>query len=189
MIPDINSGGGLAAIGGFAYAAGGNEANIAPGLETDPQPEDPEFLVAGAIRWSWRSSRAISTRPLSIPDGACARRRWALRSLAVHPVIKDGTIGVAKVGWLGIVKTSPNIAAAHWFLNQYLDFAYQLSFSVNNGVVPVNKLAITKMGEDAVFAEMLQLDPKDIAKELRLDYSKANLSEWSDQWNRIVVRQ
>jgi putative spermidine/putrescine transport system substrate-binding protein len=188
MIPDINSGGGLAAVGGFAYAAGGDETNISPGLE----------LIRGlkALKFWSQGDQVVLAFQSGDILAAVAHSGWCLRArktgspvTTVHPFIKDGTVGVAKIGWLGIVKTSPNIAAAHWFLNEYLDASYQLAFSTTDGVVPVNRLAIAKMGEDPVVAEMLQLDPKAIAQELRIDYSKADLSVWNDQWNRIVVRQ
>lgn len=188
IIPDITSGGGLAAIGGFAAAAGGSEADIKPGLELINSLKTQKF-------WSQGDQVVLGFKSGDI-YAAAVHAGWCLRAkkvgapvMSVHPQIKPGVVGVAKDGWLGIMKSSSNVEAAHWFINEYLDAGYQLTFAVSGGVVPVNQKAIDKMGEDPVFAEMLQLKAADIEKELRIDYTKANLSEWNDLWGRTVARR
>src|SRR5260370_264197 len=47
MIPDISSGGGLEAVGAFALTAGGNEANIDPGLQLIRSIPDLRLWKAG----------------------------------------------------------------------------------------------------------------------------------------------
>lgn len=188
IIPDISSGGGLAAVGAFAAAAGGDEVNIKPGLELIKTLNTQKF-------WSQGDQVVLGLKSGDI-YAAVVHAGWCLRAkkvgatvLSVHPEVKPGVVGVAKEGWLGIMKSSSNLEAAHWFINEYADAGYQLTFAIVNGVVPVNRLAIKKMGEDPVFAEMLQLEPETIAKELRIDYSKVNLSDWNDLWSRTVARQ
>jgi hypothetical protein len=56
-------------------------------------------------------------------------------------------------------------------------------------VVPVNKKALSQLESDPVLAEMLQLDPKAIANHVRIDYTKVDISDWIDQWNRSVSGQ
>ncbi len=187
MIPDINSGGGLAGFGGFVHAAGGDEVDIKPGLALIKS-------IAGVKFWSQGDQVVIAFQAGDI-YAAAAHAGWCQRAnsdrvkvASVHPVIKDGVVGVSKDGWLGILSTSPNIAAAHWFLNAYIDADFQLAFAISTGVVPVNHVAMAKMGEDPVLARMLELDPKAIANELRIDYSKVNISDWNEQWNRMIAQ-
>ena len=54
--------------------------------------------------------------------------------------------------------------------------------------MPINKKAIARMSEDPVVAEMLELDESRISKQLRIDYSKVTISDWTDQWNRMVSK-
>lgn len=187
MIPDINSGGGLAAFGGFAIAAGGSESNFMPGVNVIKS-------IKGVKFWSQGDQVTLAFQSGDI-YAAAAHAGWCLRTKnagvpvqSVHPYIKPGVVGVAKQGWVGIVATSKNIEAAHWFLNQYLESNYQLTFAIDEGVVPVNRLAIAKMGENPTFAQMLQLTPELISHELRIDYSKANISDWIDAWNRMIAQ-
>ncbi len=187
MIPDINSGGGLAAFGGFAIAAGGSEANFMPGVEVIKSIKGVKFWTQGdQVTLAFQSGDIYA---------AAAHAGWCLRTKnagvpvqSVHPVIKPGVVGVAKQGWLGIIATSKNIAASHWFIDQYLEAETQLAVALDEGVVPVNRLAIAKLGEDATLAQMLQLTPELISHELRIDYSKANISDWIDAWNRMISR-
>ncbi len=187
MIPDINSGGGLAGFGAIAYAAGGDEKNVAPGVELIKSLKTLKFWAQGdQVVLSFQSGDIVA---------AVAHTGWCLRTFkqgqpvaAVHPTINAKTTGVSKDGWLGVIKGTPNEAAATWFLNQYVDADYQLTFSIVGGVVPVNTKAIERMGEDPVFAKMMQLKPDQMAHQLHIDYTKVNIPDWVDQWNRMVVK-
>jgi hypothetical protein len=108
--------------------------------------------------------------------------------MTAHPVIDDEHTGVHKYGWLVIMKSSEVPDAANWFLNAYQDIDYQLDYAKVSGVVPVNREAIVKLKDDPVLAEMLQLDPDEIARQLRIDYGKADITDWIDQWNRSVTQ-
>ena len=67
MIPDISSGGGIEAVGAFALTAGGDEANIQPGLNL-------------GAKSSPNSSRAISGLPWPMGAGLSERLKPASRS-------------------------------------------------------------------------------------------------------------
>ena len=73
-------------------------------------------------------------------------------------------------------------------INEYLDAGFQYQFAVDSGVVPINKKAQARLAEDPLLSELLELDPDMINKELRLDYSKVNVSDWTDQWSRSVAK-
>ncbi len=183
--PDINSGGGLSNFAGVVYAAGGDVNNIKPGLELINKMKILKFWSRGGETLAQFQSGDIYAAVSN--GGWCLRTKKAGVNVAsVHPYINDQYTGVAKVGWLGIMKNSKNVDAAHWYINEYLDEEFQLLFAKKSGIIPLNKGAIARMGEDPVIAEILVLDPAEIAKELRIDYSKVNISDWTDQWNRMV---
>jgi putative spermidine/putrescine transport system substrate-binding protein len=187
MIPDINSGGGLSAFGGMAHAAGGGEVKFQPAL-------DLVKSMKGAKFWTQGDQLTIAFQNGDIYAGM-AHAGWCLRTknvgvpvASVFPKIQGDTAGVAKEGWLGILKGTKNVAAAHWLLNAYVEANYQLAFAVKDGVVPVNRKAIAEMGKDPTFATMLQLDPALIAHEMRVDYTKVVVSDWTDGWNRMIAQ-
>lgn len=186
--PDINSGGGLANLGAIVHAAGGDENNIKPGLEMINAMKVLKF-------WS-RGGETLAQFQSGDIYAAVANAGWCLRTkkagvnvTSVHPIVSESIVGVAKVGWLGIMKSSKNAEAAHWFINEYLDEDFQLLFAKKSGITPINSKAIARMGEDEVIEEMLELEPAVIAKQQRIDYSKFKISDWTDQWNRMVSQQ
>jgi|TARA_B110000967_G_C18870215_1_gene554980 putative spermidine/putrescine transport system substrate-binding protein len=187
-IPDITSGGGMANFGGIAHAAGGDETNIKPGLDLIKQLNALKFWSRGGeVVTQFQSGDVYAS---IVHAGWCVRARNAGVNVAtVHPVIGDKAVGVHKYGWLAIMKSSENVKAANWFLNEYNDADFQLEYARKSGVVPVNALALKALSSDPVSAEMLQLNPADIARQLRVDYSKVDKSVWMDQWNRSVSGQ
>ncbi|MCG8358873.1 MAG: extracellular solute-binding protein [Kiloniellales bacterium] len=187
--PDINSGGGLANFTAVNIAAGGDKDNVMPGLELINKMQVLKFWSRGGETLSQFQSGDIVA---AISNGGwCLRTRKAGVNVdSVHPDLGNGNVGVAKVGWLGIMKSSEdkNVDAAHWFINEYLEEDFQLLFATKSGIIPINKGAIERMHEDEVIRDILVLDQAKIANELRFDYAGVNLSDWTDQWNRMVAR-
>lgn len=186
--PDITSGGGLANFGAIAHAAGGDEQNVAPGLDLIKRMNALKFWSRGGEVVTQLQSGDVYAAV--VHSGWCVRARNAgANVMTAHPKIGNKAVGVHKYGWLVIMKSSENVKAANWFLNAYNDADFQLEYARKSGVVPVNKNAIRSLKSDPVLAEMLQLDPADIKKQLRVDYSKADISDWTDKWNRSVSGQ
>ena len=187
-IPDITSGGGLANFGAIAHAAGGDEQNVKPGLDLIKNLNALKFWSRGGEVVTQLQSGDVYASV--VHAGWCVRARNAgVNVMTVHPKIGEKAVGVHKYGWLVIMKSSKNVKAANWFLNAYNDAEFQLQYAKKSGVVPVNSKAIESLKTDPVLAEMLQLDTSDIAKQLRVDYSKVDISDWNDQWNRSVSNQ
>ena len=187
-IPDITSGGGLANFGAIAHAAGGNEQNVDPGLDLIKRLNALKFWSRGGEVVTQLQSGDVYAAV--VHAGWCVRARNAgVNVMTVHPTIGNKAVGVHKYGWLVIMKSSENVKAANWFLNEYNNADFQLEYARKSGVVPVNSKAIESLRSDPVLAEMLQLDSADISKQLRIDYSKADISEWTDKWNRSVSGQ
>lgn len=187
-IPDITSGGGLANFGAIVHAAGGDETNVQPGLELINQLKALKFWSRGGeVVTQFQSGDVYAA---IIHGGWCVRARNAGAPVqTVHPVIDSEHVGVHKYGWLVIMKSSEVPEAAAWFINAYQDPEYQNEYARKSGVVPTNKKAIAQLKDDPVLVEMLELDPDKIAMQLKIDYSKADISEWTDQWNRSVTSQ
>lgn len=187
-IPDITSGGGLANFGAIAIAAGGDEKNVKPGLDLIKSLNALKFWSRGGEVVTQFGSGDIYAAV--VHSGWCVRARNAGNNVTtVHPVFKDGRVGVHKAGWLVIMKSSENAKAASWFINEYNDTDFQLVYARKSGVVPVNTKSLSQLGSDPVLAEMLQLDPEVIANQVRIDYTRVNISDWIDQWNRSVTGQ
>ena len=187
--PDINSGGGLANFTAINIAAGGDRDNVKPGLELINDMQVLKFWSRGGETLAQFQSGDIVAAVSN--GGWCLRTRKAGVNVdAVHPDLGNGNVGVAKVGWLGIMASAEdkNVEAAHWFINEYLEEDFQLLFATKSGIIPINKGAIKRMADDEVVRDILVLDEAKIANELRFDYSGVNLSNWTDQWNRMVAQ-
>lgn len=190
MIPDITSGGGLANFGGIVHAAGGDEGNVRPGLDLIDRLDIRKFWSRGGQTVTEYQSGDIYA---SISHaGWCQRAGMAgVPVAAVHPRIDDAHTGVHKYGWMGIMKSTTDpktIEAAHWFLNQYLDGDYQYYFATQSGVAPVNRKGLERMAQDPMVSKFVTTDPEKLGKFLRIDYTKVDISEWMDQWNRAIAR-
>ena len=185
MIPDISSGGGIEAVGAFALTAGGNEGNIAPGLELIKELPGVRFWKAGGEVVTQFKSGDIWV--------AVAHAGWALRAaragvpIATVPARLGARQGMIKEGYIGVVKGTRNQEAAEFFINTYLSAEAQEKFALKVGVVPVVQAARGKMAEDPMLRDLVILDPAKIGNMARLDPAKIDLSKWNDEWNRSVA--
>jgi spermidine/putrescine-binding protein len=185
MIPDIASGGGIEAVGAFALTAGGNEANIGPGLKLINELPGVRFWKAGGEVVTQFKSGDIWV--------AVAHAGWALRTaragvpVATVPAKIGAKQGMVKEGYVGVIKGTPNQEAAEFFINTYLSPEAQEKFAMKTGVVPVVQAARGKMGEDPTLRELVVLDPARIGNMVRLDAAKIDLGKWNDEWNRTVA--
>ncbi|HVO87486.1 MAG TPA: extracellular solute-binding protein [Casimicrobiaceae bacterium] len=186
MIPDISSGGGIEAVGAFALTAGGDEKNIAPGLKLISELPNPRFWKAGGEVVTQFKSGDIWV--------AVAHAGWAVRTanagvpVATVPARMGNHVGMIKEGYIGLIKGSKNQELAEFFINTYLSPEAQYEFSQKVAAVPVNPQARAKMGNSEVIRNLVVLDQAAIDKMAKLDPSKINLSQWNEQWNRMVAR-
>jgi putative spermidine/putrescine transport system substrate-binding protein len=186
-IPDIASGGGLSNFSAISYAEGGDLTNLKPALDLITSIKGLKF---------WRQAEQAVTQFQTgdiyvavIHAGWCAYMKKAnLPVSVVHPVINSSTKGVLKQGWIGVVSGSKNAKAAETYINQFLNEDFQFEFAKVNGLVAVNRRAQARMAQDPILKEMLILDAAQMSKMLQVDYSKASISDWTDQWNRRIAR-
>ncbi|MBI3370892.1 MAG: extracellular solute-binding protein [Betaproteobacteria bacterium] len=186
MIPDISSGGGIEAVGAFALTAGGNEQNIDAGLKLIREIPNLRYWKAGGEVVTQFKSGDIWV--------AVAHAGWAVRTayagvpVATVPARIGGRRGMIKEGYIGVIKGSPNQAAAEFFINTYLSTLAQYEFAVKTGVVPVNAEARAKLDGVPVIKDLVVLDPGRIGNMVKLDPAKIDLSKWNEQWNRMISR-
>ena len=186
MIPDISSGGGIEALGAFAFAAGGNEQNIAPGLKLISEIPGVRF---------WKTGGEVVTQ-LKSGDVwvAVAHGGWAVR--AANAGIPVATVlpkigskrGTMKEGYVGVIRGSRHQDAAEFFINAYLDNEVQFQLAQKLGTVPTNPDARARLVGLPVIKDLIELDSTRIGNMLRLDPAKIDLTSWLDQWNKSVAR-
>jgi len=189
MIPDIASGGGLANFAGVVYAAGGDVNNVAPAFDILNKIEGLKFWKAGG--------QVVTGFNTGDIYAAVAHTGWCLRSargankeiLSAFPKIGDSHEGVAKYGYLGVVKGSPAVKAAMMYINGALDVDYQVAFASHSGVVPVIPAAVERLAQEAPeFMALSRMKPEEIDRLLVVDYAGVDVSTWYDQWNRKVAQ-
>ena len=187
QIPDIVSGGGLSAVAGFALANGGGIDNPSPGIKAIAKLKALKFWKRGAEALTQLKSGDIYAAV--IHAGWCVRAVNAgMPVAAAHPVLNSQYTGLVKQGLWGIIKGSKNAKAAHAYINLFLDTDFQRTFAKNRGVVPENLESVKDLASDATLKKIMILDPAQIARMYRPDFSTANISAWMDEWNRTVAR-
>jgi putative spermidine/putrescine transport system substrate-binding protein len=190
MIPELTSGAGFANFGGLVYAAGGDENNIQPGFELIKELDINKF-------WT-RGGQAVTEFQTGDIYAALMHCGWCLRTkragapvAAVAAKLNDQYTGVHKTGRIGLMKSTKDpkvIEAAHWWINEYLSAEFQYLFATRQAVVPVNKLALKKIGEEPELSQFIVTDPEKIRKFLVLDYQKVDVPKWIDTWNRWISK-
>jgi hypothetical protein len=59
--------------------------------------------------------------------------------------------------------------------------------TVKTGTVPVVPAARARLSEVPVVRDQMILDPARIALMTTIDYTKVDLADWNDRWNRIIA--
>lgn len=185
--PDLNYGGVVNALIGFANEfGGGDETNLDPGFEAVKRL-NARSLYKSSVELStqfksgdiwvavWHAGWAVRMRRAGLPLGT------------TYPKIKNKT-GMIQLGWAGIIRGTPQQAAAEAFINRYLDVAVQEDLAIANGVVPINKAAAAKLSSDPLLKELMLLTPEEVANAYYADWSKVSMSGLSDKWNRMITR-
>jgi putative spermidine/putrescine transport system substrate-binding protein len=182
--PDISYG--PYAIIGLATENGGDELNIDPGLKR---------LQEAGIGYYYKSSVELSTKFASGDVWAAPwHAGWAVRvkrtnvPLAMSfPKVKDRQ-GIIASGMVGIVKGNEVQKAAEFWVNRYLSPEVQEKLGRANGIAPINTAALSAMRSDPFLAELMLLTPEDIGKAYAINWSKIDLSQVIDKWNRAMAR-
>lgn len=184
-IPDITSGAGLQTVAAIAYAAGGDIENVAPGLKLIKDINPFTFWKRGSANVTHMETGDIYAA--IVHAGWCVRMKNAGLNVSMsHPKIDDKHTGTSSITLMIVLKGTKNPKAATAYLNEFLSEEFQFQLAKKTGVVPVNKSAIERMKKEPLLQEMMVLDQSDRDRMLTFDFSKINVSEWTDSWSRIV---
>jgi len=186
-VPDISGNLGLFVVLGFALDFGGDENNVTPGIEAmkglnatqffTGNPAAQTALVAGDI---WANFMGASW---------AVRLRRAGHAWARFAALKVGDkVGIWERGYIGLAKGTPNIEAAHYFVNRYISAEVQRELSLRLGSVAVNKDALKELDKDPLLHEVLLLAPEQIDRMRMVDFDTIDIGKWREEWNRIMLQ-
>lgn len=184
--PEPANGAHWSTVTALAYAGGGSEANMAPAIRlvNEIQPavfysSSPDLATkfgSGAV-WiaPWQSGWGLRLRKSGHPVDV-AYPRIGDRQGALWPIAQ------------GVVKGSPNVAAAHDVINEFLSFEVQHGHGVATGSLPVNSQAREKLAEDPDMKSMLLLTDAQIDNAFRINWNNFDQKQWRDMWSREINR-
>lgn len=171
---------------GLAYDQGGSESNMRPALDFINSMKPSYFYAASTDLALKFGSDDILIAPWQTSWGV--RLRKSGKNIAVtYPKIGSHTGGLLPTP-SGIVKGTPNSAAAHMFINEFLSAEAQLGHGLSTGSVPITQQARKKMAEDPILASMLLLTDEQVDNAFRVNWNTLNETAWRQLWNRELKR-
>ena len=190
-MPDISVNTVLTSIAGFAAEKGGDEHNIDPGLELIKELDVFAYWTSGTQITQMMKSGDVVV--------AIAHAGWGVRLHdagvpvgMVHPMVND-KVGLASLGYAGVVKGTKNKAAAEFYINELISEGMQEILHTKNGIVPTNsKVQVKYSGSpklDSSGVPFLMLAPEQIANLYYMDMSAFDMKDWTRKWNRTVASQ
>ncbi len=183
--PDITAGPGLSNVAMVAYAAGGGIDDIKPGLDLIKQIDPFTYWKRGSANVTHLETGDIYAAV--VHAGWCVRMKNAgLNVSMAYPKITDDHTGAATYTLMIVVNGSAVPEAATAYLNEYIGEEFQFQLAKKTGVVPVNRNAIARMQKEPLLQEMMILDPAEMERILTFDFSRIDISDWTDQWSRTV---
>jgi putative spermidine/putrescine transport system substrate-binding protein len=184
--PEPANGAHWSTVTALAYAGGGSEANMAPAIKVVNEIKPGLFYSSSPDLATKFGSGAVWIAPW--------QSGWGLRlHKAGHPVqIAYPMIGDRKGAlWpiaQGVIKGSPNVAAAHEFINEFLSVETQYGHGTSTGSLPVNSAARAKLAEDPDMRSMLLLADAQLENAFRINWNDFDQKQWRDTWSREIVR-
>lgn len=184
--PEPANGAHWSTVTALAYAGGGSESNMAPAIRLVNEIKPAIFYASSPDLATKFASGAVWIAPW--------QSGWGLRlRKAGHPI----SVAYPKIGdhqgalWAiaqGVIKGSPNVAAAHSFINEFLSFETQYGHGQSTGSLPVNGQARAKLAEDPEMRSMLLLTDAQIDNAFRIDWNAFDQKRWREMWSREITR-
>lgn len=171
---------------GLARDLGGDEKNLRPALDFVNELK-PSFYYSASTDLALKfGSDDILIAPWQTSWGV--RLRKSGKNVAVtYPRIGDHTGGLLPTP-SGIIKGTPNSAAAHMFINEFLSTEAQVGHGLATGSVPITSEARKRMTEDPVLASMLLLTDEQVENAYRIDWNSLDELAWRQIWSRELTR-
>ncbi|MGQ0664393.1 MAG: ABC transporter substrate-binding protein [Pseudomonadota bacterium] len=187
-ILDVGITGAIHMIAGMAVEQGSRPEDYVTGLKMLSQVKAYKFWQVGAQVMTGFTSGDVWAATMHAGFAIQGARDNMPLEMA-HPRV-GRYVGILNEGWLGIVAgTNPKVAeAAEAFINAYVSAEAQEGLARRRGIVPVNKVALGKLGDDPILKRMLILGEADVPKMLRTDLSKIDRADFVAKWNRAVAK-
>lgn len=186
-VPDISGNLGLFVVYGFAFAAGGDENNVKPGIEAMKKLEATQFFTGNPAAQTALVSGDIWANFMGASWAVRLRRAGYPWAKFAHLQVGNN-VGLRERGYVGLAKGSRNVEAAHYFVNRYISADIQEELSKRLGSVAVNKEALQALDKDPLLKEIMLLSPKENANMRDVDFDKIDVDKWREEWNAIMVR-
>jgi putative spermidine/putrescine transport system substrate-binding protein len=171
----------------LATLGGGNEQNLEPGFKK---------LAELRPAYYYKASPDLSTKfTLGEIWAAPWHAGWVLRIKRTgfpiahaDPRVGDRH-GILGEELMGILKGTKVREAAEFYINQALDPGTQIEFAKKVGVIPTNRKALARMGDDPDLREFMWR-PADQQNVFRMNWQvvEPRMPSIVDQWNRTVTR-
>ena len=114
----------------------------------------------------------------------CSQLCSKLPVWAAFITLLNGKTGLLKEGWMTRIKGGKHPDAQEFVINEYLGLANQVAIS-KGGLLPSNLDALKVMAGDAGLGYM-RLTPELIAGMYAVDYSKVDVHQYVQKWNRTI---
>jgi len=184
--PDINHTQHWNAVAGLAYEAGASEADLFKAIPLINKIKPAYFFSASTDIATKLASGEIWAAPLHAGFVVRLRRtnvplsvtypRFGEKRGSLWPVLHH------------IVRGTQNEALSARFLDAYLDPEVQFAHAKATGVLPVNRSALKRLGEDPENKSVLMFKDEELDNLFVIDFSKVKLADWRSAWNRDVKR-
>lgn len=186
-LPDISHVESTSLIAALARERGGDEGNIDPALSAIRQlnvafffrssPELAAKVTSGDIWVSWlHAGWAVRLRRAGVPIGMS------------FPQIGKDHKGALFLGMYGVPKGGKARPAAEFWINQYLDTDVAAEIHRRLGIGPALGGELPKLAADPELKQVMLLSRTEIGKMYQIDFSKINMREWTEKWNRTIGR-
>jgi putative spermidine/putrescine transport system substrate-binding protein len=184
--PDINHTQHWNAVAGLAYEQGASEAELVKAIPQINKIKPAYFYSASTDLATKMASGEIWAAPWHAGFVVRLRRNKVPLDIAYTPFgAKKGALWPVLHH---IVRGTQNEALAQKFLDAYLDPDVQLAHASATGVLPINRAALKKLGEDPENKGVLLLKDEELDNLYVVDFTKVKLPEWRTAWNRDIKR-
>jgi putative spermidine/putrescine transport system substrate-binding protein len=181
--PDIGNTAHWNAVVGLAYEGGGNEANLAPALESVNDLRPAYFYSVSTDLATQFGSGEIWAAPWQVGWAVRLKRAGVPISMAYTDL---GTHrGAMNLNTIGIVKGSSN-SACYAFVDAYLSPEAQAAHCNATGSLPLNATARAALAHDPVAQELMLISDADVGNAFRIDWSQVDPQRWRNQWSRRI---
>ena len=172
----------------LAYANGGDEANIEPGMKALETfvPQIHSWVTGTVMSQLVKSGDVWATFG---SGGGAIRLQSAGLPMAVAHVKVKGSSGMPSVGYMGAVNGTKVAKAVDFFLNELIGVEMQEGMYLQSGLIPTNQDVLGKhwktAHKDSNGGTFNIMEPERMANFYFIDYSKINRAKWAKRLSRV----